>query len=473
MFLSLNTRLRAPKTAALTAPAALLLACLNLAAPLPANAHGHRHHHRRADAARAFPPLDLSPVAVEKYDVSTETDPKLKAWKSKMHLEDGFVVESKRMIQPSDVTTREMFVLQITQSLEGGFDSVNMYDRGIASWGLMQWASHSGSLDHALLYIKTRMQQEGEGDRWDKLFTANGLDVQPGAGLTFYGVAPGMDLSKRRIALRGSATPGKFDAPTMIHWATVLGRAGCQMDVQRYEAEYAGKVVDGVLGARVDGVPYHLAAHRDGLTVQDLVAGDPYAAALVFVLWTNNPRHAWQYVDAAARDARSGACSDDPSLWPAGAFQAALLRQCAHSSFGNWQQRAALVEQRERQVRACTDLAELTPFERQYQQVLATRKEVHLDELAERPLPVFRAPEPAQLAAASKAAVSADAPKQSALDGALLEAQQGESLPQWLAGSPAEGSSHGLPPALSGGIDRLGTASAPSENAAAKIARPS
>ena len=148
--------------AALVAPA-VLLASLLVAAPAPASAHTHRHHRHHFSAAQALPPLDLSPVAVETYNVSGETNPKLKAWKSKMHLEDGFVVESKRMIQPGDVTTREMEVLQITQSLEGGFDSVNMYDRGIASWGLMQWASHSGSLDHALLYIKTRMQQGGEG----------------------------------------------------------------------------------------------------------------------------------------------------------------------------------------------------------------------------------------------------------------------------------------------------------------------
>ena len=357
-----------------------------------------------------------------------------------------------------------MEVLQITQSLEGGFDSVNMYDRGIASWGLMQWATHSESLDHALLYIKTRMQQRGEGSRWDKLFKANGLDVQPGLGLTFYGIAPGSNIDKRRIALRGSGVPGKFDAPTMIHWATVLGRAGRQLDVQRYEAEYAGKVVDGVLGARVDGLPYHLAAHQSGLTVQDLVAGDPYAAALVFVLWTNNPRHAWQYVDAAARDARSGACSDDPSLWPAGAFQAALLHRCARSSFGNWQQRAALVEQRERQVRACTDEAQLTPFERGYQQVLAQRKRIRLDEVADRALPPFQAP------SSPPAPITTEQPGIELPSILQDDPQSGSVSNQWLAIDPTLGSlmrdadTSAAPEALA----RIGESDSPE-----KIAQPS
>ena len=281
--------------------------------------------------------------------------------------------------------------------------------------------------------------------------------MQPGVGLTFYGVAPGNGFEQAPDRAARKRDSGKFDAPTMIHWATVLGRAGRQPDVQRYEAEYAGKVVDGVLGARVDGVPYHLASHLDGLTVQDLVAGDPYAAALVFVLWTNNPRHAWQYVDAAARDARSGACSDDPSLWPAGAFQAALLRRCAHSSFGNWQQRAALVEQRERQVRACTDMAELTPFERQYQQVLATRKEVHLDELANRALPVFHAPVSVRLVAALKASAPLVKPDSPVITNSPSAVQPDNLLPQWFVGSPSVGGLLGLPPLFTGSADHQET----------------
>lgn len=386
-------------------------------ASAPAYAH-HRHHSRRHDVAQPVrqEPLDLTPVNVEPYAVSTEADPKLKAWKMRMHLEDGVMVKGTRYIMDKDVTTRELFVLRITQSLEGGFDSVNIYDRGILSWGIMQWASHSGRLDQALLYIKNRLQEEHREVLWHKLFTGNGLDVDKDAGLEFYGRAPGLNLDARRVLIRGTARPGKYDPATAEHWAAVLARAGRQPEIARLEVEYASKMVDGVLGAGVAGVPYHLPG-RSGVTVDDLVSDDPYAAALVFVLWTNNPRHAWQYVAAAANAARSVSAADDPSNWRPGAFASALLGLCKRSQFGNWQQRAEYIEARATEARTAAP-ADLTPFEQQYQQILAARTAHRLVELASRHMSYHRGESRNGMPLASaKSAASANGRKWAPVDG--------------------------------------------------------
>ena len=184
------------------------------------------------------------------------------------------------------------------------------------------------------------------------------------------------------MAFRGSTKPGNYDPKLVTHWATVFARAGRQPEIAALQVEYAGKVVDGLLEQRLEGLPYH-APGRAGLTVADLAGNDPYAEALVFALWTNNPRHALGYITQAARAARGVSQSDDPGLWAPGAFSNALLRLCHTSRFGNWRQRAAVIEARAQSVRSAAP-GDLTPFERQFQVVLAARKQQRAVELASR-----------------------------------------------------------------------------------------
>ena len=351
---------------------------------LPAQARHHHRHHRAAPVAPRYSwesdQPDMSPVRVQPYVLPVGTDPHRANFLRKMHLEDGMFVKSTRAITRRDVGSRDLFILDITQSLEGGFDSVNLYDRGVLSWGIMQWTARTGSLPQTLVFVKRRLWASRRKRLWDKMFVANGLDADP-AGLIVYGKRMGTPQDIRR-AFRGTMQIGKYDPKLMTHWATVMARAGRQPAIASLEVEYAGHIVDAVLKKRLAGLDYH-APGRSGLTVADLAANDPYAEALVFALWTNNPRHAVSYVEDAARAARGVSDSDDPAFWRPGAFSSALLRLCHGSRFGNWRTRAATIEARAEAVRG-TDVSGLTPFERQYQTVLAARKAKRVLELASR-----------------------------------------------------------------------------------------
>lgn len=345
-----------------------------------ASAASHHRHRHRASGASAAEKMDLSPISVQPFVVPAAADQAEATFHKKMNLENGALVHGTRWIEPGQVSSRDLFLLQITQSLEGGFDSVNMYDKGVASWGIMQWSAHEGSLAGALTYIKRRLLVAHEEGLWNKLFTSNGMDVNSD-GLILYG-KPVTDAASARLAFRGTSKIGSYDPKLVNHWATVLARAGRQPAIQALEVEYASHIVDDVLDKRLGGLPYH-GPGRAGLTASDLADNDPYAEALVFALWTNNPRHAFEYVEDAAWEARAVSICDDPGYWAPGAFSHALLRRCLSSRFGNWQERAAMIEARAEQVRSAP-AANLTPFEAQYQQVLAERKARRFVEMASR-----------------------------------------------------------------------------------------
>lgn len=338
-------------------------------------AHGamaahHHHHHRQGPKAREQVVLDLTPVVVQPYALPDMTqNPARFNFLRRMNLENGVEVRSTRWIRPEEVTTRNIFILDVTQSLEGGFDSVNLYDKGVLSWGVMQWTAATDSLPPALVYIKRRLMGTGQGRVWDKVFIKQGLDVDA-RGLIVYG-KPLAAPDDMRLAFRGSKRVGNYDPKIVKYWATVFARAGRQRPIQQYQREYAQRVVDDVLTRPLLGLPFHKPG-RDA-TVAGLTGGDPYAQALVFALWTNNPRHAREYISDAARAARAGAAADDPGLWPDGTFRRSLLKRCQASRFGNWRQRGAALEARTEAMQT-SNPAQLSPYERDCQAALAIRK---------------------------------------------------------------------------------------------------
>ena len=343
-------------------PLALFCACTFLPAPAAFAFSHHRHHHRHAVAVPPQIILDLTPVTVQPYVVPAATSPAQASYLRRMNLENGVEVRATRGIMPPDVTTRNLFILSVTQSFEGGFDSVNVYDKGVLSWGIMQWTAGTGSLPPVLTYIKRRLIATGQKKVWDKVFIGQGLDADS-RGLIAYG-KPLLTSDDMRLAFRGSALPGNYDPKVAGYWATVMARAGRQPAVQKFQCEYAEQVVDKLLMQ---------SAPEQKTTLAGLCGGDPFAEALLFALWTNNPRHALEYAGDAAQTARRSSGEADPARWKPGTFRDALLARCRVSHFGNWQTRASLIAGRVASLHTAAPAA-LTPYERVCQTALSARK---------------------------------------------------------------------------------------------------
>lgn len=329
----------------------------------------HRHHHKQSAApnAPAQVVLDLTPVVVQPYVVpppASVTDPVRASFLKRMNLENGVEVRSTRWIEPGDVTTRNLFILSVTQSLEGGFDSVNIYDKGVLSWGIMQWTAGTDSLPPMLTYIKRRLAVTGQARVWNKVFVAQGLDADARGLIIFIYGKPLTTSDEMRLAFRGSTVPGNYDPKLTAYWATVFARAGRQPAVQRFQREYAQRVVDDLLTQAVPG---------QGVTVAALCRNDPYAEALAFALWTNNPRHAEEYLGDAAQAARHQTGQANPAQWGSGVFREALLARCRVSHFSNWPVRAALIAARVSALHTAP-AGTLTPYEQTCQASLSARK---------------------------------------------------------------------------------------------------
>ncbi len=334
--------------------------------PVAASA-SHRHHHHQSVTPAAPPQviLDLTPVMVQPYVVpppASVADPAKASFLKRMNLENGVEVRSTRWIEPGDVTTRNLFILSVTQSLEGGFDSVNLYDKGVLSWGVMQWTAGTNSLPPVLIYIKRRLAGTRQARVWNKVFAAQGMDADA-RGLIVYG-KPVTTSDDMRRAFRGSAIPGNYDPKVAGYWATVMARAGRQPAVQLFQREYAQRVVDALLTRSVPG---------QNATVEQLCGNDAYAEALAFALWTNNPRHAMEYLGDAAQAARHQTGQSSPRQWGPETFRDALLARCRVSRFGNWQTRAALIAARASALHTAP-AGSLTPYERTCQAALTLHK---------------------------------------------------------------------------------------------------
>ena len=355
---------------------ATLLCCALLTSGASASPHHRRHSHAPAPPKQVV--LDLTPVVVQPYVVPLPSGPAQAGFLRRMNLENGVEVRGTRSIAPPDVTTRTLFILSVTQSLEGGYDSVNLYDKGVLSWGVMQWTAGTGSLPPVLTFIKRRLLQTGQKAVWDKVFTRQGLDADA-KNLIAYG-KPLLTSDDMRRAFRGSALPGNYDPKVAGYWATVFARAGRQPAVQQFQREYAEQVVDKVLALDVPA---------QKTTLAGLCHGDSFAEALAFALWTNNPRHSLEYLADAAQLAKQRTGESDPALWGPNSFREALLTRCWTSRFGNWKERAALIAGKAAALHTAPP-ASLTPYERVCQTALSARKL----QLASRRTRLKRSPRP-------------------------------------------------------------------------------
>jgi len=252
--------------------------------------------------------------------------------------EPGVMVVKTAPFVPDLQEPRDI-ALGVTAAAEGGYDTVNMYDRGIISWGIMQWTAHAGSLQNALGYIKNglkrRLGEVGQATFWSQLFP--GLDLQlRGRDYAFvYRGAVVQGLPALRRLFRGREERGQFDRTTIDGWARSFARAGRQPLVQELQREYARQEVNRAL--QRDLGDFFRSRHYG--RVADYVGRENKATALFFGMWTQNPTGAYKHLKLAIDNLAQSYGSHDLNRWPQG-WPARLSNEFESvlraSRFGYW-----------------------------------------------------------------------------------------------------------------------------------------
>jgi hypothetical protein len=293
------------------------------------------------------PPAPPAPVVVKFRDpLGNPADPAYRI-AAKLRLEPGALVNATCFLDREKARAdRDLAILLATERVEGGFDAVNIYDRGVLSWGMMQWAAHANSLQDALWYVKNRLAEKDRADTWAALFKAYGLDVQRQpdgtaafcvggtdrvTGVTSWRPVTGID--NLRVLFRGTKTVGKYDPATAALWAKVFARAGRNPVVQTLQTEWATRRVHEALSEAVDG----------RWAVRDFTGGDVFSDALYFAFWTNNPRASREHFARAVRQTRQITGEADPSQWPPALFPFVWESVGRNSAFGTWPSRTESV----------------------------------------------------------------------------------------------------------------------------------
>jgi len=211
-------------------------------------------------------------------------------------------------------------------NVEGRYDSVQTYDAGILSFGIMQWTLHAGSLQKFLGFLKDKSGPEGRAAFQDD-FVAQGIDVKPTGG-QYQLVYNGKEYPLGSHGA-GKAAIDKLvreDKASARKWSEVFHAAGADPRVQKAQFERAKDMFretqgvtfgDKIVDQSLEACPntFH-AKHRDQYgKAEGWMSASPKAAALFFSMRVNNPK----YANAAflkAIDAFYDANGTDRAKWP-------------------------------------------------------------------------------------------------------------------------------------------------------------
>ena len=198
----------------------------------------------------------------------------------------------------------------VASKVEGSFDKVNMYDRGILSWGIKQWTVHAGSLQKLLSYIQQQLQQREQSDRWDRLFP--GLQVSDNT-LMYQGQPYPTNNKKALMQLfRGTTDQAKYDENTLNRWITIFVTAGRDPIIQQLQFDHAKAELRALLRRNLGTTLTRLRRCRSSAswcktvkgfrnfdadhygTIGDYLGKNAKAIALFNGMHTQN--HAWTYI---------------------------------------------------------------------------------------------------------------------------------------------------------------------------------
>jgi hypothetical protein len=199
----------------------------------------------------------------------------------------------------------------------GTYDAIQTYDKGILSFGIMQWTLHQGSLMKFLDYLKTKCGDDGTA-AFHEHFDPLGLDVHGNTLLVGGATIKPDDAGRKQMDKLVRA-----DKDTTRRWVVAFNAAGQDERVARAQWTYtkkqyketAGNSLEKYVGfARKKGYsPKHAGSYR----TPSFWCREPDAAALFFSMTTNNPGYSYYGVIKAADDFM-GTHGPDPAKWPDG-----------------------------------------------------------------------------------------------------------------------------------------------------------
>ncbi|MDX1417939.1 MAG: hypothetical protein R3293_27305, partial [Candidatus Promineifilaceae bacterium] len=258
-------------------------------------------------------------------------------------------------INKVDIANKYDLAVAVAADVEtsGAYDKVQMYDRGILSWGIKQWTLHRGSLQKALAFIKNELAAAGQNSLWTQLFP--GIDIRSNKlvvnGKTYDTPkkdGDAADLALRRL-FKGSVDPKRYDATRVNRWLERFALAGRHPAIQKLQFAYARNDLKANLNRQLGKVLRYrkdIRASQVGSyqRIGDYIEDSPFALALFNGMETQNPKWTYRYlkriVDRLA--ARNGGIYDF-SRWSTNwraEFATELQKEFAASGVACWGKRA-------------------------------------------------------------------------------------------------------------------------------------
>ena len=248
-------------------------------------------------------------------------------------LEDGLKAGGKTRFRPTKHP--KDLVLAATGAAEGGFDTVNLYDRGILSWGIMQWSAHAGTLQELMHFIASELRQQGRHDAWESCFDGLAVEHVQGRAAFVHNGRSAVTNAELRQLFRGSTAVGQFDPTIASAWVNRFAAAGRLGEVQTLQRAHAHGEIDRVFARDVGR---RFAEPQYG-RVGEYVSGSLKASALMFGMWTNNPKQSYVELRRAIDASQPTGATKHPSTWNAGweaPFADQLERTLRGSRFSVW-----------------------------------------------------------------------------------------------------------------------------------------